>query len=501
VSTAPSVSGLGFDELIAGVAAVHPVPNARERIRAANADGGPWVVVLDDDPTGSQSVHDVPVLTTWTVDDLRWGFEQDSHGFFILTNTRGRNADETRQVVTEVADAVRAAAAGRPYTLIARGDSTLRGHYPLETDVLELHAAPAPYDALLIAPAYLPAGRVTADDVHYVAADGRYVPVGDTIYAQDATFGFTSSDLKDYVEEKTAGRFPAADVVSLSLDDIRVGGPERVTSVLAAVSGAAPVIVNATDESDLDTVVLGVIEAEKRGTRVLGRTGPSFVAARLGIAPRAPLTHAEIFRGGRRDGHGLIVVGSHIDLTTRQLQRLRAERPEVATVELDVPRLLDPIAAGDEIAVKGDALVAALLHGDAILATSRARITGDSGDSSLDIARTVSAALTGISARAVAEVPVAWVLAKGGITSSDVATEGLGIRRATVAGQLFPGIVSVWLNEGAAGSRLHGLPYVVFAGNVGDDGTLAAAVSILRGDERTSPRGASLGAPDDRRVV
>jgi uncharacterized protein YgbK (DUF1537 family) len=148
-----------------------------------------------------------------------------------------------------------------------------------------------------------------------------------------------------------------------------------------------------------------------------------------------------------------------------------------------VPRLLDPSTAGGEIASKGDALVAALRQGDAILATSRDRVTGDSGESSLDIARTVSSALTRISGRAVAEVPVAWVLAKGGITSSDVATEGLGIRRATVAGQLFPGIVSVWLNEGAAGSQLHGLPYVVFAGNVGDDETLTEAVGIMRGDE------------------
>jgi uncharacterized protein len=46
------------------------------------------IIVLDDDPTGTQTVADVPVLTSWTVDDLRWALCQDSAVFFVLTNTR-----------------------------------------------------------------------------------------------------------------------------------------------------------------------------------------------------------------------------------------------------------------------------------------------------------------------------------------------------------------------------------------------------------------------------
>ncbi|MFD1722264.1 four-carbon acid sugar kinase family protein [Amnibacterium endophyticum] len=468
-------------EMLEGTPPEAVVPHARERIKAANEDGGPWVVVLDDDPTGSQAVHDVPVLTAWGIDDLGWAFEQPSHGFFILTNTRGLGADETRGLLTEVVGAVERAAAGRPYTLLARSDSTLRGHYPLETDVLAEQKRSDPYDAVLIVPAYLPAGRVTADDVHWVADGERYEPVGSTVYAKDATFGFVSSDLKDYVEEKTAGRVKAGDVLSIGLADIRLGGPSRVEQILASARNAAPVVVNAVDESDLDAVVLGVIEAEKHGVRVLARTGPSFAAARLGIAPREPLRSAEVFRTGRGEGHGLIVVGSHVDLSTRQLARLREDLPDVRTIELDVPRLLDPSTQDEEVLQKGDALVEALRGGDAVLATSRVRVTGETGASSLSIAQAVSAALTGISGRAVAEVPVAWVLAKGGITSSDVATRGLGIRRATVAGQLFPGIVSVWVTESSDDSP-RGLPYVVFAGNVGDDESLLRAVHVLRGD-------------------
>ena len=88
------------------------------------------------------------------------------------------------------------------------------------------------------------------------------------------------------------------------------------------------------------------------------------------------------------------------------------------------------------------------------------------------LARTVRAAL-------VAEP--AWILAKGGITAHDVAVHGLGLRRAEVAGQLFPGMVSVFRPIDAAPQAV-GVPYVVFAGNVGDDAALAQAVAILNGE-------------------
>ena len=150
-------------------------------------------------------------------------------------------------------------------------------------------------------------------------------------------------------------------------------------------------------------------------------------------------------------------------------------------MELDVPALREPERAHGELEPCAEELAARVLTGDALLMTSRRRVDGDTGEASLDIARAVSAALVDITRRAVATSQVAWVVSKGGITSSDIATEALGIARATVLGQLFPGIVSVWVHEGGDAADLQGLPYVVFAGNVGDDDSLAAAVSILRG--------------------
>ncbi|MBG6237224.1 uncharacterized protein YgbK (DUF1537 family) [Mycetocola sp. CAN_C7] len=474
------------DQLRAAVPDAREIAGARARIRDANASARRWVIVLDDDPTGSQSVHDTPVLTRWQRDDLLWAFDQPGNGFFILTNTRGLNDDEARARMTDVSEQIRSAALerGANYTLIARGDSTLRGHYPLETDLLidEARSAGTPYDALLLAPAYLAAGRITVDDVHYVGSGDTFTPVGQSSYARDATFGFTSSNLRDYVEEKTAGTRHAGDVTSIGLDDIRSGGIHRVRDIILGCTDAAPVVVNALDDSDLDVVVLGILAAEEAGARILTRSGPSFAAARLGVSGRAPLTHDEIFSARNRPGNGLIVVGSHVELTTRQVARLRSDLPDIETVELDVPKLLDQATSAEELDRCGTALVAALGRSDALLASSREQIVGETGHSSLVIAQTVSSALISLTSRAVQETPPAWVLAKGGITSSDVATDGLRIRRATVAGQLFPGIVSLWLNEGEDSQELDGLPYVVFAGNVGDDATLAAAVRILRGD-------------------
>lgn len=472
----------GIGTLLAGQPVSRRIPDARERIDAACRASRTQVVVLDDDPTGTQSVQGVPVLTRWEPDDLRWAFAQPATVFFVLTNSRGLGEPAAAELVREVAEAVERVARelSTPVVLVSRSDSTLRGHFPLETDTLAdvARAHGRPYDAVLLVPAYIDAGRVTVNNVHYARSGDQFVPVGKTDYAADATFGYSSSNLREWVEEKSAGRVAADDVASVTLADIRDGGPNRVRDVLLSCHGGRPVVVNAVDTADLDVFVLGLIAAEATGWRALYRTGPSFVPARAGLTTRPPLSHDELFPGGPRPGHGLVVVGSHVDLTTRQLARLR-QLDALRFVELDVPALLDPDRSAEEQSRCAAELSTA--GQDVVLLTSRQRIAGTSAAASLDIARKVSAALVGLTSRLVREAPPAWVVAKGGTTSSDIATDGLSVRRATVLGQLFPGIVSVWRHEGGDEDGLVGLPYVVFAGNVGDESTLADAVSLLRG--------------------
>ncbi|WP_229914369.1 four-carbon acid sugar kinase family protein [Streptomyces capitiformicae] len=449
---------------------------------AARISGGPRLVVLDDDPTGTQTVADVPVLTSWSVDDLRWALRQDSAVFFVLTNTRSLPAEDAAARNREVVRALHAAAAaeGTGYVLASRGDSTLRGHFPLETDVLaeeltELGAG-AP-DGMVLVPAYIEAGRLTVGAKHWMRTADGLLPVGMSEFARDATFGYRSSSLPEWVEEKTGGRIPADKVLRVTLDDLRGGGPAHTARLLSSLRGGRVAVVDAVCDDDLRVLALALAEAEQDGTRLLYRVGPSFVRARAGQAGRAPLTPAEL-RPLRSNAapHGLIVVGSHVALTTRQLDRLR-ERGGITEYELDVALLLDEERRDAHIAEVSAAAAGALDSADAVIRTSRTLVTGADADDSLAISRKVSAALVQAVRQVSAARRPAFVVAKGGITSSDTATHGLEIRRAWARGTLLPGIVSLW--EPVDGPAA-GIPYIVFAGNVGGADALADALDLLR---------------------
>lgn len=445
-------------------------------------------MILDDDPTGSQSVQDIPVVTSWTKSDLAWAFEQPARAFFILTNSRAMNDDQARQVLTEVVESVDATAKemGVEYSFMMRTDSTLRGHYELESNLLlgQAKTSSHPYDLMIFVPAYLDAGRITLLDVHWVKSGEHFMPVAHTDYAKDPAFGFDSSNLRDYVQERTGNRVPAHSVVSISLESIRQGGVDAVATKLTASNAGETFIVNATSESDLDIVALASIQAEEQGKRILYRTGPSFVASRLGLPGRLPLSRDEIFAGHQRPGHGLILVGSHVEITTRQLAEVYRKSSNLHVIEVDVELLLKPETATLEVERCVKQSVQQLANSEVLIATSRKIIGGSSTSDSLRISQLISSALVEITRRALAEADVAWLIAKGGITSSDILTNAVEAKRAIVAGQLFPGIVSVWVNQDQSNSRLTGLPLVVFAGNVGDETSLAAAIEILRGESK-----------------
>lgn len=415
---------------------------ARERIRAA----GRRIAVLDDDPTGSQAVHGVSVVTELDPEAVGYALSEPGTTCFILTNTRSLPEDEAAALNARAAREL--AALDVPVEIVSRSDSTLRGHVLAEVRAL------GEFDGVLFAPAYFEAGRTTRDDVHL--ADGT--PVGETEFARDATFGYESSNLRDFLRERG---------VTGTIHSIRPG--DEIGEILDGVGNGEWVVVNGEDYDDFEAVVLALGELPEK--RFAYRTGPSFVRALAGIEPKEPLTTREVFPDGRPGGHGLVVVGSHVGLTSRQVEVAR-ERHGLAEVELQASR------AGDEqhVAEVARQVQAALEDGDALLFTSRERVRGEDG---LRIARTVSAALVEVVKR-VRTVQPAWVVAKGGITSHDVAAHGLDIRRAEVLGQLGRGIVSVFRPLDAP-DEVVGMPYVVFAGNVGDEGTLAHVIEVMRG--------------------
>ncbi len=458
----------------------------RKSIRATRVADGSLLGVLDDDPTGSQAVHDVQVVTVLEESAYEAALGGAAGACFVLTNTRSLDEPAAVELNTLAARGLMAVAGRRraPIDLISRSDSTLRGHVIAEVAALQAvrrAVLGSGFDGVLLVPAFLEAGRLTAADIHWARIGPDLVAVGETEFARDPTFGYTASDLRDFVTEKSGGAIERDDVRSISLADIRLGGPSRVRELLADLQDGTWVVVNATEYSDLDTVACGVLSAERAGKSFLFRTGPSFVRALSGLGPRAPLRGKELWPSGRRGEHGLIVVGSHVSNTNRQVAALRA-RGGTTDIELDVPAIVS--GAADVAAATARQVADALRRSDVLLYTSRTIAQVSDGADSLTIARAVSAALSRTVRQALAAEP-AWVIAKGGITSHDVALHGLGIRRAEVAGQLFPGVISVLRPIDAAPEAI-GVPYVVFAGNVGDEGTLEQVVAILNGEQEDS---------------
>jgi uncharacterized protein YgbK (DUF1537 family) len=458
-------------------------PDARRRIRRALADAGRRIAVLDDDPTGSQTVHDVEVVTVFEPDEIAAGLASAGSTCFVLTNSRSLPEADAVELTTRVGRML-FELAGRldaPIDVVSRSDSTLRGHVIAEVRALDAarhQATGRGFDGVLLAPAYFEAGRFTAGDVHWARVGTDVLPVSETEFARDATFGYAASDLRDFVAEKSGGTVAPGDVPSITLDDIRLGGPARVAELLAGVTDGAFVVVNAVEYADLEVLVLGLQEAEAGGRSFLYRCGPSFVRALAGLDPRNPLRAADLWPDGHPGGHGLVVVGSHVGLTSRQVAVAR-HHGGLTEVELDVATIADSARRGAHVADVARLVVSALDHSDVLLFTSRSLLRGRDPAESLEIARRVSTAVIEVVRGALAARP-AWIIAKGGITSHDVAVRGLGIRRATVLGQLLPGLVSV-LRPIDAAPEVVGTPYVVFAGNVGDETTLASVVDLFRG--------------------
>jgi uncharacterized protein YgbK (DUF1537 family) len=463
-------------------------------LAASNAEVPRVLVVLDDDPTGTQSVADLPVLTRWDVEDFTWAFGQDKPAVYVLTNTRSLDPAEAAARNGEVVrNALAAAGSGLRLGFVSRSDSTLRGHDPLEPDVIAATVAAVSgekTDGVVLVPAFPDAGRLTIGGVHYMRgtgdAKGTLVPVSETEFARDASFGFSTSVMADYVAEKSQGRFPADSVIVLDLNIIRAGAAAQdpaisakaIADAIEPATDSTPIVADIVTENDFRALALGLEEAERRGKNLLYRVGPPFVRGRIGQEIRTALTAEEAYAGNTpSEAGGLIVVGSHVGLTTRQLNVLTAQHSSARIIEIDVEKLLgaepDAKAHLDQTV---DAVVDALRAGDVIVHTSRLLIKTDDPAESLRIARTVSAAVVDVVNRTLKTFPPRFVIAKGGITSSDVAAHGLEIRHAIVRGPMLPGIVSLW--EPVDGPA-KGIPYIVFAGNVGDDDSLAQVTRKL----------------------
>lgn len=438
------------------------------------------IVVLDDDPTGVQTVHDISVYTDWSEESIRNGFEETNNLFYILTNSRGFTAEQTTKAHREIAEVVDTVSkkTGKEYIFISRSDSTLRGHYPLETELLkesyEKNTGKT-IDGEILCPFFKEGGRFTIENVHYVKYGEELVPANETEFAKDKTFGYTADTMPRYVEEKTGGAYKAADVTCISLADIHEMNIDKIEAQLMDVKDFNKIIVNAVDYADVKVFCVALYRAMAKGKVFMFRTAAAIVKVMGAVTDQALLTREQMVVK-ETDNGGIIVVGSHTDKTTKQVESLR-ELTDIEFIELDASLVTDDAAFEAEVRRCLEKEEECIKAGKTVCCyTSRKLITADTGDKEdeLRLSVKISDAVQSLVGRL--SVTPSFVIAKGGITSSDVGTKALAVKKANVLGQIKPGI-PVW--QTGDESKFPLTPYVIFPGNVGEITTLKEAAEVL----------------------
>lgn len=472
-----------------------------EKEIAANHDK---IVVLDDDPTGVQTVHDVSVYTDWSEESVRDGFEEDRKLFYILTNSRGMTREETTEAHQEIGRNIALAAKecaasepdaaeesgksraadwrkGKSYIIMSRSDSTLRGHYPLETELLKeaMEQDGIRIDGEVLCPFFKEGGRYTIGNIHYVKQGEELVPAAETEFAKDPTFGYTKSSIPEYIEEKTGGKYKAADVTCISLEDLRACRYDAIEEQLLSVHDFNKICVNAVDYCDLKVFAVALYRAMAKGHHFMFRTAAGLVKVMGGVSDIPLLSRKDmVSASASADGvGGVVVVGSHTKKTTDQLTEL-LKLDCTVPVEFNSNLVLD---GDDAFYAEVDRCVAReeeIIRSGKTAVCYTCRKLLETPDDTKESALLRSVKISDGVQKLVGELKItpAFVVAKGGITSSDVGVKALAVKRANVLGQIQPGI-PVW--QTGKESRFPGTPYVIFPGNTGDEETLRKVVEIL----------------------
>lgn len=436
----------------------------------------PKIIVLDDDPTGSQTVHSCLLLMRWDEATLRQGLQDNSPICFVLTNTRALSPTAAEQVTRQVCQNLKRAIALegiQDFLIVSRSDSTLRGHYPIETDAIA--AELGPFDAHFLVPAFFEGGRITRDSRHYLLVNGVPTPVEQTEFARDSVFGYSTGYLPDYVAEKTRDRIAADRVQRFTLPELRQGCLER----LLALQGNTCCVVDGETQADLDGFARDVLTAASQGKRFLFRSAASLLTA-LAALPPQPIKADHMNRYVRGKAPGVVVVGSHVQKTTQQLQQLLLE-PGVTGIPVDVAQLQEHGTLNQD-----DLLTQILQQVQAVydqgqtpvLYTSRQELSFPTVEARLDFGSQVSALLMAV----IQGLPrdMGFLISKGGITSNDTLSTGLALTSARLLGQILPGVSVV--RTPAHHPSFPDLPVVLFPGNVGDDQALVTVYQRLRSE-------------------
>ncbi len=296
-------------------------------------------VVIDDDPTGSQTVHDCLLLLKWDYSTLVKGFESESNLFFILANTRSLSENDAKLTIEEICRNLKAVITSETYEeeiiFISRGDSTLRGHNFLEPSVI--NSCLGPFDSTFHIPAFIEGKRFTVNGSHFVDS----IPINQTIFARDKIFGYETSNVKNLLFQKSKSQINLDDIQNLFLSDLENLNDEEnniVFKSLKSLKNNKHVVVDIENYAQLNKFSLTIKKLTKQ-KKFLFRTAASFISA---ISKKKSNPQDDRFFSNLRIENkeksflpGLVIIGSYVELSTLQLKNL-LEINICQPIELDV---------------------------------------------------------------------------------------------------------------------------------------------------------------------
>ncbi len=445
------------------------------------------IIVFDDDPTGSQTVYGCPLLFHWDKEILNKGINDPSPLLFLLTNTRSLSPQHAEKRLRDICNNLKEVFKENNLGLdeilfISRGDSTLRGHSILEPKIINQELGP--FDATFHVPAFFEGGRTTVNGIHLL----NNIPVHQTIFAKDKIFGFSTSHLISWIEEKSNFEIKAKDIASININQLRdanksLVGKEKLIDFLLTLSSNKSVVVDGQSSFDFD--ILGsAIRSLGNKKRFLFRSAASLINSLSQIySENNSLKNFSTLRLRGKDGNfkpGIVLVGSHVQLADDQLQLLLEESSCIG-VQLPVKKIARIFEESSNESFLSDLenlwnkqLLDILdKKKTPVLFTSR----GELSFSSMKQRMIFGVFLAKLMGRLVDRVSnrLGYIISKGGITTHILISEGLGIKSVNLKGQILPGLSVVCPCE----KDKEDLPIITFPGNLGNKETLLESFKIM----------------------
>ena len=444
------------------------------------------IIIIDDDPTGSQTVNSCNLVLKWDYETLLKGLKGPSNILFILANTRSLSETDLEIRLKEICSSLKeimnnSLFAEEEFVLISRGDSTLRGHNFIEPYII--NELLGPFDATFYIPAFIEGNRTTVNGNHFV----DNIPIHKTIFSKDKIFGFNTSNIKELIYEQSNYQLDFNNVENIFIKDFEVletNQPSKLFMHIEKLKNNKKVIVDIMDYSQLDKFS-SIVKSLLKKKKFLFRSAASFISS-LSNVKQIQKDHIYFSQLRRKNNNdeamkGLIVVGSHVELSTLQLNKV-LDISLCKPVEINVFKLYEFFKLGDNLnqinSLKELILnsIRQNLSRDSIpvLYTSREIISPTNENDLIHFQLFLSAFIAKIVSAVKNEI--GYLISKGGITTNAIISEGLKADSVYLEGQILPGVSLVTFNLLKQKGKL---PIVTFPGNMGNKMSLVQALEIL----------------------